>query len=142
MSSQATGSVLRLSPVAPTEAEGVEPKPWEGTIYQDGPMVPHPSFLRENPLYNHTSYATDITKKEYRAQWKEKQEKLYEHIRTQQKSEETWAPEIVAIDVTWPPVNMTQRNGRTDEDLESALEKYYAGAKQYSFFFSLAAELS
>ncbi|KAJ6010778.1 hypothetical protein N7451_002190 [Penicillium sp. IBT 35674x] len=131
-SSEATGPVLRLRPVAQIEAEEVEPKPWEGTIYLDGPMVPHPSFLRENPSENRPSYEKDITKKEYRAQWKDKQAKLYQQIRAQKRRGENWSPKITAIDVAWPPVDMTQRNGRTDKDLESALEKHYVGAQQYS----------
>lgn len=91
-SSEATGPVLRLRPVAQTEAEEVEPKPWEGSIHLDGPMVPHPSFLRENPLENPPSYAIDITKDEYRAQWKDKQANLYQQIRAQKKGEKLGPP--------------------------------------------------
>lgn len=135
-SSEATGPVLRLRPVAQTEAEEVESKPWEGTIHLDGPMVPHPSFLRDDPAENRPSYERDITKKEYRAQWKDRQAKLYQQIRAQKRRGETLSPEITAIDVAWPPVDMTQRNGRTDKELESALEKYYVGAQQYSLLVS------
>lgn len=131
-SSEAIGPVLRLRPVAQTEAEEVEPEPWKGTIHLDGPMVPHPSFLREYPPENRSNYATDITKDEYRAQWKDKKAKLHQQLRALKKKGELGSPEILAVHVTWPPVDMTQRNGRTDDNLESALEKYYVGALQYS----------
>ncbi|KAJ6142838.1 hypothetical protein N7471_002291 [Penicillium samsonianum] len=91
-SSEAIGPVLRLRPVAQTEAEEVEPEPWKGTIHLDGPMVPHPSFLREYPPENRSNYATDITKDEYRAQWKDKKEKLHQQIRALKKREKLVPP--------------------------------------------------
>jgi hypothetical protein len=129
-SSEAIGPVLRLRPVAQTEAEEVESESWKGSIYFDGPMVPHPSCLRDRPTENRSNYAIDINKNEYRAQWKDQQAKLYQEFRALKKRKEFDSPEILAVHICWPPVDMTHRNGRTDDDLESALEKYYVGAPQ------------
>lgn len=130
--SEAVSPVLRLRPVA--QSEEVEPEPWKGTVHLDGPMVPHPSFLREYPSEDRarSNYVTGITKDEYREQWKNKRAELYQQIRALKKTREIGSPEILALEVTYPPVDMTQRDGRTDDDLESALERYYVGAQQYS----------
>ncbi|KJK63935.1 hypothetical protein P875_00064605 [Aspergillus parasiticus SU-1] len=122
--SEAAGPVLRLRPVPQTEADEVEPEPWQGAVHHDGPMVPHPSFLIENPPKARPSYAIDITKGEYRAQREDEMAKLYQQVRAQRERGEACSLEITAVEVYWPPVDMTQRNGKTDKDLESALESY------------------
>ena len=122
--------VLRLRSNA--SAQSGEPDPSRGTTNRDGPLVPHPSFLRETPSTAYPNPSVDITREGHRAKWKEEQAKLDDLVRELKKNNEFSLPKILDVNIMWPPVDMMRRNGRTDDDLETALEKYYIGAQQYS----------
>jgi hypothetical protein len=120
--------VLRLRPTAPAETEMAEPLRTEGWL--DGPLVLDPLALGGEPLDYCQDSAADITREEYRAQWKEKKKILYQQIRELKAEKQPILPEILEAHVMWPPVDMTERDGRSDDDIEFALEKYYVGAQQ------------
>lgn len=127
--SNAVYPVLRLRSNA--SAQTYELDPDRGTTDQDGPLVPHPYFLRQSPPIAYQDDSVDITREDNRARWKEHKVKLKELIQKLKNDNDFSFPEVLDVNVMWPPVDMTRRNGRTDDDLEIALEKYYVGAQQY-----------
>ena len=73
-------------------------------------------------------YVADITREEYRAQWKEKQKKLSKLIRELKAANKFSLPEILEVHMIWLPVNVDKRIETTDNDIELQSEKFYVGA--------------
>ncbi|KAJ5447185.1 hypothetical protein N7445_002006 [Penicillium cf. griseofulvum] len=55
---------------------------------------------------------------------------LHQQIRELKAEKKPLLPEILEVHVMWPSVDMTERDGTTDDDIELALERYYVGAQQ------------
>jgi hypothetical protein len=109
--------ILRLRP--PVLTELINPRQ---TVKQpDGPWIAYPGLILDlsDCVPQNTRFAPDITKREYR--------KWYRNNRPSPPNED-W--EIVSVIDIAPPVNMQRTNGRTNDEIASALERYYVGAHQ------------
>lgn len=95
----------------------------------DGPWVPDPSRLEETRHTPHGSHAVGVTMKEYRASFKEQRAQTLNQIKELKAAKRLDEVEIESCITMWPSVDMLRMDGSTDDEIESALEKYYVGAQ-------------
>lgn len=68
---------------------------------------------------------------EYRASFKERQAKAFSKFKELKAEKRLDEVKVKSIVTMWPSVDMTQTAGRTDNEIELALEVYYVGAQLY-----------
>lgn len=67
--------------------------------------------------------------KEYRASFKEQRAQTLNQIKELKAAKRLDEVEIESCITMWPSVDMLRMDGSTDDEIESALEKYYVGAQ-------------
>lgn len=99
---------------------------------RDGPWMPDASSLEgEARSAPHGNGPVGITMEEYRASFKEKSAQTLNTLKELKATKRLNEFEIQFVVIMWPPVDMMRIDGWTENEIESALEKYYVGAQQY-----------
>lgn len=88
-----------------------------------------PSFLGEARSTPHGSHAVGVTMKEYRASFKEQTAQTLNKLKELKAAKKRHEVEIQSFVTMWRSVDMMRVDGWTDNEIESALEKYYVGAQ-------------
>lgn len=95
----------------------------------DGPWMPDPSCLGEARSMPHSSHAVGVGMKEYRASFKEQHAQTLNKLKKLKAAKRLDELKIRFCITMWPSVDMLRMDGRTDDEIESALENYYVGAQ-------------
>jgi hypothetical protein len=70
-----------------------------------------------------------ITMDEYRASFNLERERTLRQLRKLKAEKKLGEPEIEYVVKMWPSVDMMRTDGWSDDEIESALERYYIGAQ-------------
>ncbi|EIT80897.1 hypothetical protein Ao3042_02615 [Aspergillus oryzae 3.042] len=100
---------------------------------RDGPWMPDPSGL-ENELAVQppdTKPATGVTMDEYRASFKVDRQEASKKMRELKAENRLDEVELQWAVIMWNSVDMMRTDGWSEDEIESALERYYAGPQYY-----------
>ncbi|KAI9036707.1 ankyrin repeat domain-containing protein [Aspergillus affinis] len=97
----------------------------------DGPWVRDPAVIIEANNTSAGPYVLGTNMEEYRANWKKQRAERQAKLKRLKAEKRLHEIKILDFIIMWPPVDMMRRDGRTDAEIESALEKYYVGPQLY-----------
>lgn len=126
---QQTTPILRLRDKTPTELNTprISPHP------RDGPWMRDPSGLTNELRVKSSDKrpVVGVTMDEFRAFSKVERESALRHLKKLKAEKRLGEMKIIFFATMWRSVDMMRTEGWTDDEIESALEKYYTGAQQY-----------
>ncbi|KAG2026542.1 hypothetical protein GB937_001322 [Aspergillus fischeri] len=124
-----TTPILRLRDKTPNERNTprISPHP------RDGPWMRDPSGLKNELRVKSPDKrpVVGVTMDEFRASFKVERERTLRHLKELKAEKRLSEMEIKFFITMWRSVDMMRTEGWTDDEIESALEKYYTGAQYY-----------
>jgi hypothetical protein len=122
-----TTPILRLRDNTPNERNTprISPHP------RDGPWMRDPSGLKNELRVKSPDKrpVVGVTMDEFRASFKVERERTLRHLKELKAEKRLSEMEIKFFITMWRSVDMMRTEGWTDDEIESALEKYYTGAQ-------------
>ncbi|KAH1524301.1 hypothetical protein KXX29_003248 [Aspergillus fumigatus] len=126
---QQTTPILRLRDKTPTELNTprISPHP------RDGPWMRDPSGLKNELRVKSSDKrpVVGVTMDEFRAFSKVERESALRHLKKLKAEKRLGEMKVIFFATMWRSVDMMRTEGWTDDEIESALEKYYTGAQHY-----------